>query len=389
MGGSERALRMVPLFAGVLFLFAAWRLAHRVTDPDSARWVVGVLAGAHPMVRFSADLLSDFASAACLLAALTIIVEELKDPSHGPRFRLVGAAPLLAASFYIRYGSCLSIAIIILVSLMAGGRAIARRRMPVVAMLSLFGMLVIPHVIHSMSETRSAAGILLLSGSVPGKAGEGLVTYVSGNVLATYGFVVAPLMIVGVLRGWSDRWLVVLRLIAVAQIIVLGLTTHAQSRFVFLATALLVVCGVQAARRLRTRTTRLRPALNAMATAAIVASWAGGLAAGVWAPRARAASYRPTLLASEAIREDAQGVECEVLGRHTAQLDWYSGCRAVLVVSDDAIFADAPVYAVRRGSDSWDIKSITAASCPVFRALGIVEVVRFRDPARGCAADRD
>ncbi len=388
MGGDERALRFSSLLVGVLFLLAAWCLARRLTDPDSARWVVGVLAGAHPMVRVSADLLSDLPSAACLLAALAILIPELTRRADGPRPRIVAAAPLFAAAFYVRYGSCVTIAIVVVGSLIMGARAIAQRPAPVIAMLSVLAILLVPHVVHSVAATGSPIGILLISAGVPGKAGEGLATYLTGNVFATYGVVVAPLMVAGLLKGRRDRTLVALQLIALAQIVVLGLTTHGQSRFVVLATVLLVIAGVDASRRAITATTgRLAIVLATVATIAVVASWVGGLYAGSRAPAARAAEYRPTIRAAAAIRADAKGAACEVLGRQTAQLDWYTGCRSTLAVPAAAASGSMRVYAVRAEADGprpAGFDSLPGVWCPIAN-VRTVEVVRLRPSSTGCA----
>jgi len=59
----------------------------------------------------------------------------------------------------------------------------------------------------------------------------------------------------------------------------------------------------------------------------------------------RAARTRPTLAAVAAIRADARGAPCDVIGRRTTQLQWYSGCVAILGADLEAL-ARRRVYLV-------------------------------------------
>lgn len=90
-GGDERALRGIAVLAGLGFVLAAWRLARRITDEDSAAWVVGVLAGAHPIAKYSVDLLFYLPSTGCLLGALAVLLSDLARTDG-----------LCAGAFYLR-----------------------------------------------------------------------------------------------------------------------------------------------------------------------------------------------------------------------------------------------------------------------------------------------
>lgn len=388
-GGDERALRVLPVLAGFLFLLSAWRLAKELTSSTTAHWVVGVLAGAHPMVRFSADLLSDLPSAACLLTALGILMREVTRPD-GPRNRIIVAAPLLAAGFYVRYGSCATIFIIVLVSLALGGKKVLRRPLPVLWMLALLAALLTPHVIYAVGTTGTPTGILRISAEIPGHAGEGLSQYFAGNVFALYGVLVAPVMLVGLLALRRNGVIIALKVIALAQIVALGLSTHAQSRFVFLATVLLVIVGIDECQRYVTSfSVRTRTALVTIATFAVVAGWVGGLVSGILAHTHRNARSEPTLLAASQVRADANGKQCEILGRRTAQLAWYSGCRSILSVSPESLSSNGLVYLVREHADSalTSIDNMPTVKCSIARSEPIVDVFRLLPLGSTCPAD--
>jgi 4-amino-4-deoxy-L-arabinose transferase-like glycosyltransferase len=386
-GGDERALRALSLVAGILFLTSAWLLARRAANDATAAWVVAVLAGALPMIRFSSDLLSDLPSAACLLSAIAILVTELGRP-EGPRYRLVAVAPLCAASFYIRYGSSVTIAAIGLGAVVMGARAIVRRPLPVILTVVVLGGLVLPHVVYSIEKTGKVLGILLMSAGVPGHPGEGLPEYLTRNPLVMYGPLIAPLMVVGLVPLKRDRITIGLQVIAVAQIVGLGLTTYAQPRFVFLAATLLVIVGVDTIRRaVLAASPKVRVWLVAVCIAAVVALWARCLYDSLYARSGRFMANAPAVLAGRVIRSDAHGADCTVIGHRTSQLNWYSGCRPELFVPTEIVARGGLVYAVLEpGLTRTDAEVETApvARCLVFAVPGVLEVLRLAPASTRC-----
>ncbi|HRC54941.1 MAG TPA: sulfite exporter TauE/SafE family protein [Kofleriaceae bacterium] len=210
LGGGELALRVAPLLCGLGFLLAAAHLAWRVFGATTAAWTVVVLASAKPVVRRSVELLSDFPSTAALLAGTTVVVMEVVQPSRptGPSWRLLWAAPLFAAAFYLRYGSCVPIAIVGVAALVAGWRAV-RRPVPVAAAAVLLALLLLPHFWDSLATLGSPLAVLLESQRVPQAEVSGLRTYLTSDPVAFYGRAVAPLLVLGaLLPGWLAlrRW---------------------------------------------------------------------------------------------------------------------------------------------------------------------------------------
>src|SRR5262245_20076874 len=65
-GGSELALRFLPMLFGIGFVLGVWAVARRAFGDVTAACIVVVLASARSYVKLSAELLSDMPAAACL-----------------------------------------------------------------------------------------------------------------------------------------------------------------------------------------------------------------------------------------------------------------------------------------------------------------------------------
>src|SRR6185503_21175740 len=157
----------------------------------------------HPMALRAAELLSDLPAMAGILGGIALLASELDERSEsggrgpvgsadgeggrrlsidrdaGPRWRIVLAAPIFAAAFYVRYGSAPVIALAIAVACALWFRAVLRRPWPVLAMVGLLALLIVPHVLRSRDATGTWLGILEISAGMPRRAyiGEGLITY--------------------------------------------------------------------------------------------------------------------------------------------------------------------------------------------------------------------
>ncbi|MEP6861617.1 MAG: glycosyltransferase family 39 protein [Deltaproteobacteria bacterium] len=326
LGGSELALRAVALVLGAGVLVGGFALGKAAFDPRTGAWAALVLATAHPMATRSAELIGDLPATACLLGGVAVLIGELE--LSRPRWRLVGAAPLFAAAFYIRYGSAPVIGMIAVLAVVFYARKLAC--LPVLATVVLAALLVVPHVVHSVETTGSPLGILTASASMPRRAyvGEGLVTYVTSNPVRFYGALVAPVMIAGLVTLARSRrrapWFVVL--LALGQVVSLGIESHAQPRYVFFATALLVVAGVDVLRRLD------RPKLAGARIAAVACGLAWlGLAIGI-VPFQRYLTdlRRPLYTMAAAVRDDAKGRPCAIAANVAPQLIWATHCAVII-----------------------------------------------------------
>lgn len=347
LGHGEVALRFPAFILGIGFLLASAGLAWRVYGAMTAAWVVVALAGMRSIVGMSSDLLTDLPATAFLLAGTLVMVSEVlrEDNAATPRWRVVLAAPLLAAALYVRYASCIPILLLGVGTLIVGWSPIRRRPLPIVVTAALFLLLLVPHLMRAHYETGSPLGILLASKDVPGKTwfAQGLATYVTSNPVEYYGLLAAPILLAGAaaIARVRHRPTMLLWLLAVGDIVVLGLVSHAQPRYIFFGITLLVILGVEQIRRWA----GARRWVAIAAGIAVVVSWALMLRTQIKRSERRHETTSATFAAAAAIRTDADGSRCYVIGDAFAQLEWYSGCQGATWPWDER-GEDEPVYVV-------------------------------------------
>lgn len=317
-GGSELALRFVPMLLSFTFVLACWNLARHVAGARVAAWLVCVLAASFGIVRRNAELLSDMPATAGLVAGATVLVVELVR-DDGPRWRIALAAPAFAAAFYLRYGSVVPIAAIGLAAAAGGWRGIARAPLRVVATLALFVVLLAPHLVSAHAHTGSPLGIVFANRDVIAErtTSVGLVDYLTANPLSWYGVIATPLLVLGIASiAWvRDRRCLILWASAIATVIGLGLTGLAQSRYIFYALVVLLALGVE----------RVHRFVLPLALATVV-SWALAL---VWIVRGFSSPMQDFIVdAAAAIHADARDRPCNVYVS-TAHLTWYCRCTTV------------------------------------------------------------
>jgi hypothetical protein len=350
-GGGELAMRLPAFLFGVAFIFAVVRLARMLFDEITAAWAVAVLAGAAQTVKWSSELLSDMPAATCMLAGMIVLVGELGRADDRPRLRLVLVAPAFAAAFYLRYASCVPIAVIVVAALVLYWRAVLRRPVVVLATAALFGLALVPHALAAIAITDSPLGILLESKSVPGQSGfaHGLVTYVTSNPFTFYGLAMPPVLIAGLVALRRDRGTALLWIVAVADIIAMGIITEAQARYVLIGTTLLVILGVHFIRaRIASRHVVVR-----IAAAAVVATWLITVVFLVRNPGRRHTAMRATLVAAAAIRADARPGRCYLWGQHYTQLEVYTPCFGGAFSAWEALPRHEAIYVVRDHTPGW------------------------------------
>jgi 4-amino-4-deoxy-L-arabinose transferase-like glycosyltransferase len=323
MGGAEWQMRLPNAILGAGVPIAVFAVGRAAFSERTGAWAAAVIAGAHPMALRGAELLSDLTAAACMLGGIAVLVGEL-EREDGPRWRILAAAPLFAAAFYFRYGSA---PVIVFALALAGAlwwRQVAARWLRVLAVCALLALLIVPHLLHSINVTGRALGILEVSAGMPRRAyiGEGLVTYVTENPFLYYGVLAAPVALAGLVGMVRVRrkapWY--LALLALAQLVSLGLQSHGQPRYVFFAVALLVVLGVEVI----ARADRPRVAL-----ALVAASWLGTAIYALWHFPAEARTRAPIVETAQRVHDDAVGRPCAAVAMLVPQLQWYSGCEIV------------------------------------------------------------
>lgn len=328
IGGTEIAARFPTFVLGIGFVLAAAGLAWRIYGALTAAWVVAVLAGMRSVMGMSADLLSDLPATAFLLGGTLVMLTEVVQRAEPLRWRMMIAAPLLACALYLRYASCIPIALLGMATLAFGWRAIARRPLPIVVTAAAFLVLLVPHLRYAYAETGSPLGILLASEGVPGKTwlAQGLTTYVTSNPIRYYGLLAAPVFLAGLVTivRPKDRTTAVLWTVAVTDIVVLGIVSHAQARYIFFGVTLLVILGVE---RIRGWVGERR-AVGIGCAIAVAASWVLVVTGQVKRSAHRWETTATTRTAASAIAADRGGVTCNVVGDAFAQLEHYSGCHS-------------------------------------------------------------
>lgn len=355
LGGADWQLRLASAVLGAAIVIAAFAVGRAAFTARTGAWAAAVVAGAHPMVLRAAQLLSDLPAAACLLGGIAVLIGEL-DREAGPRWRIVAAAPLLAAAFYLRYGSAPVIGLALAAAAVIWRREIAARPLRALAVVAVLAALVAPHLVRSLHATGSTLGILEISAGMPRRAyvGEGLVTYLTSDPLAFYGALAAPVMIAGVVGLGRIRrrapWYVAI--VALGQLVALGLQSHGQPRYVYVATVLLVVLGVDVLARIDRRR---------LALAAVAAAWLGVVVAQVVACRDAERSRAPVVQAARRIVADAAGRPCAVVAPIVPQIKWYSRCQVYLAsMLDEPMPADRVRYAVAFPHGPIDLARIAA-----------------------------
>jgi 4-amino-4-deoxy-L-arabinose transferase-like glycosyltransferase len=360
LGGGELALRFLPLLLGAAFIVAMYWLGRRTVGATSAAWAILVLGSSRTISRLGTDLLSDMPAAALLLAAFAILVDEV-DRRDGPRWRILCVAPLLAAAFYVRYGSVIPIAVMVVCSLVVGARSMLRRPLPVIATAALFLVLLVPHFLEAKQLSGSALGILLWSRAVPnqGDIPSGLTTYLTSNPFRYYGLLTPLPLVAGVLAFQvRDKRRLLAWLVGIGSFVAMGLTTHGMLRYILVPVAILVVLGTDLILRGLVRVPgRARTVVSGVLVLALVVVWALNFRRQLTAGNYRRDRLRGALVAAEVIRADAAGRPCSVLGHTYTQLEWYSGCNAPLILAPqsaaEALAAGRIVYLVRDHTPSY------------------------------------
>jgi hypothetical protein len=350
-----------------------------------------VVVGAHGIAWRGHELLSDLPSTTCVLMGLAVLAEEL-CASGGPRWRILAAAPWLAAGFYLRYASVVPIALVVLaVALVAGRRLVASgAAVRVAGFAALFALLLVPHVVQAVQVTGSPVGIIRFSSGVPRQDyfGDGLVNYLFGNPFAMYGVLATPVLLAGLVSGLRALaaparvfWLV-----AVGQVVILGLMSHGQPRYIYVALSLLVVLGVELLRRFEA------PAWRRAASALVGLAALASLVGAVIAARHSHGWLDPIAEAGAIIRRDAAGRPCHVVSRRFTQLMWYSGCASADQGPHPRDLARTPlVYGVwfdgvagTPGPEAFEVDpGVPFRAAPVARRPGKFEILRLTPPPPG------
>ncbi|MEP7082560.1 MAG: hypothetical protein ABI841_06240, partial [Chloroflexota bacterium] len=339
--GWDAGLRLIGLGFGLGAVVAGWALGRRMAGP-AAGMLAALLIAAVPGLQLNAGLfLTDVPSAMLILCVMLVAwwqLEERPRPDRG----LLLLAPLVAAAFYVRYGSVIPMLFLSATALLLWwGRLIAAWRLTL-ATVGLLLVLLVPYLVQSTLMNGDPLAIFLSAQSLasPAYPGEALAHYWRLLPSELAGVVGAWFLLLGVLawpmwiltRGIGDRRVraqTFLLLPAVGQLVLLGIVALPQVRYVLLPLMLILIAGSVTAVDLGMLLSHAwRRTLLVGAVVAIVVT-AIGSAAVMMRLQAEVTPLSMHLVdAARVIRDDAAGRSCSILGYPPPELVWYSGCAA-------------------------------------------------------------
>ena len=334
-GGEEGALRLLGLAAIVGFAVATWILGVKI----GGKWVGPLsaiaLISSPVLLRRSTEYLSDVPSSALLMASMIVVWKQFGQREK-PGYGLMWLLPFAWAAFYIRYQSVLSFGLIAIAIGVIFWEKVKSGWRPFAFTAGLGFVGLIPHFVFATSETGSPLGIILFTADVAGREywAEGLVDYflLMGWPLAAF---IGPAAVLFFIWWLIDEWesptgrnrCLFLMIPAAGQVLLLGVVSHGEARFIFFPLALTLVGGVigvtVVTRRWEQRTRRA-------VTLGLVVLLLGSLAMSAsYVRRAvenRDAGTVPLEMAGERLREIAGDSTCGVMTSYQPQITFYSEC---------------------------------------------------------------
>jgi hypothetical protein len=334
-GGDEGALRLWGLAAIIGFFAATWVLGNKI----GGKWVGPLsaiaLVSSPDLLRRSTEYLSDVPSSALLIAVMVVVWRQFGERDR-PGYGLLWMLPFALAAFYIRYQSVLSFGLIAVAIAVLFWRKIVTGWRPVALTAGMGFLGLIPHFVFATSETGSPLGIILFTADVAGREfiGEGLVDYflLMGWPLAAYiGPIAAVFFLWWLIADWgamSARIRCLFLMIpAVGQVLILGVLSHGEGRFIFFPLAVTIIGGVTGATVVLRR---WRPTTSRAVSLGLVVLLIGSLAMSAVHVRRTVESRATATEVLEAAAEEIQGVagdeSCGVMTSYFPQMTYLSEC---------------------------------------------------------------
>ena len=342
-GGDEWQLRALGIIGGLGLLVACWWLGRLLAGPVAGVAAVAVIATGPSLQRESGMMLTDVPSAALLVVVVALLWREL-ELRERPGPGLVLAAGIAAAAFFLRYGSIVALAPILILSVAFWWRRLAAA--PRVTALAVVCGLVVAtaHMIWSTLQTGSPLGVMLdaqavvrpdLSGDPPLAEYLRYVDFIlageTGQLAILAALAAIPLATLA--SFFSGRWRRPARgltLVVAAALVQIALLTHgvghAEDRYFFLSTSLLIIAGVSgAALVVRLVPAPARLALVVAGAVLVVANRGPGVDHAFDRYGHADRVDRRYELAALAIAE-ASGPDCGIVTGGDPIVAWYSRC---------------------------------------------------------------
>lgn len=340
---SDVAFRAAAIGLSVVTLAIMWFVGSRMFTFRSATVGVVVFAISGAFLRRATEFLTDLIAAGLLLATLYVVWYHFER--RPDRYWLVLAAPLAAGAYYFRYSAVLGLGVIALVGAVIWWKRLAGSLLPIAATAAVFILVTTPHFLYSREVTGSFLGLFDIARTTTGEGSAGYADYLRWlpmTLMGTVGFLAAlgalayavGLVLTRSSGRWDDelrshfRTVMYVLLVSGVFSIILGLTAHAERRFLFFPIMAGLLVGGFAAERL---VSVLRPRVGTavVVTAVVIAAVAFG--SGVRSTASRlddvAGSREVLRSAAWAVRHDVGGTDaCWIRSEFSPQITWYSAC---------------------------------------------------------------
>ena len=348
-GFSEVSLRAISLLLSIVTVAMVWLVARQLWNATAALLALLAAISAPVLIRELPFFHNDLMVVGVLLLLMFLLWDQFeKRPS--PTSMLLLAPLLVAAAFYLRYGSLPAILGVAVAALLLWGQRIRAHARLVGLALLLGALLLAPHVAYSMAETGSPAGIVVSAGEQANTTGpEGALrqylrwlprqllgqnALVLAVVGITHGVVAGILFATGRASSGQLRrqaWVLVPALGAGAMTV---LASHPEQRYALFPLVLLVISGSGALAAGISAIAHARPVGDRGSTVRLVGTVVAVLVLATSAYNANRRELRSMLrndppqdraVAGARIAADADG-PCRIVSSIPPILGWYSRC---------------------------------------------------------------
>jgi hypothetical protein len=301
--------------------------------------------------RAGTTFLTDLPAAASLVLLAGVLWWQFATRTAPNRWLLL-AAPIAWGAYQLRYGSALPVMVLFATAALLFWPQLRDHTRLVGQTVALLVLLLLPHLVRSTVELGTPWGRLTFTSRIAGRdfLGQGVLEYLRWFPQRLGGPLAAALMTLGLLgallawlgprarvRRWAElevtddvrRGFAFLVLPAVTHLLLIGVASHGEPRFVFFPMALLCVAGASAL----TMILRWRSRRTVLTVWVLLGLLAATLLVNVaivtrGEARHRDGTAERSVLIVEAARtlRDLAGDACSVLTGYVPQVTWYAEC---------------------------------------------------------------